>query len=64
MYITFVLYDLQTCNRGGRRGFLVNWLRNSMLGKLYANYFPIKLVKTTELDPEKVIEIKLHGLQS
>ena len=35
-----------------------------MLGKLYANYFPIKLVKTTELDPEKVIEIKLHGLQS
>ena len=57
MYLTWIVYDLQTCNNGGRKGFLVNWMKNSKIWKLYANFFPITLVKTTELDSEKVTGI-------
>ena len=57
MYLTWIVYDLQTCNNGGRKCFLVNWMKNSKIWKLYANFFPITLVKTTELDSEKVTGI-------
>ena len=29
------------------------WFRNASLWKHFANYFPVKLVKTAELDPDK-----------
>ena len=30
--------------------YRVEWLRNLKIWKHYANYFPVKLIKTTELD--------------
>ena len=29
-----------------------NWMRGAQIWKHYANYFPVKLIKTAELDPE------------
>ena len=55
MYLTWMVYDLQSCNTGGRRGALVDWVRGSYYWKLYANFFPMKLIKTHELDPTKVL---------
>ena len=49
-YIAWYIYDLDTCNRGGRRN---NYLRDARLWKYYAKYFPVKLIKTAELDPER-----------
>ena len=31
----------------------MEWLRNASIWKYHANYFPVKLVKTAELDPAK-----------
>ena len=31
----------------------MEWLRNASIWKYHANYFPVKLVKTAELDPDK-----------
>ena len=33
--------------------YRIEWCRKSPLWKYYANYFPVKLVKTAELDPNK-----------
>ena len=49
-YATWYFYDLDTCNRGGRRH---QWFREAKLWKYYAQYFPVKLIKTAELDPEQ-----------
>ena len=54
LYITWIVYDLETCNRGGRKGIVVRWCRSWTMWKLYAGYFPVKLIKTTDLDPKKV----------
>jgi hypothetical protein len=50
LYLAWYLYDRSTCNRGGRRS---NWVRRWKIWKRYCAYFPIKLVKTTDLDPQK-----------
>ena len=39
--------------RGGRRGWLTDWVRGWQLWVHFANFFPIKMVKTAELDSEK-----------
>ena len=33
--------------------YRIEWFRKAPLWKYYANYFPVKLVKTAELDPNK-----------
>ena len=33
--------------------YRIEWCRKSPLWKYFANYFPVKLVKTAELDPNK-----------
>jgi len=53
LYLTWMFYDLDTCNRGGRSGWNVRFVRGWSLWKHFVNYFPIKLVKTCELDPKK-----------
>jgi hypothetical protein len=50
IYLSFFLFDKDTCNRGGRRS---QWFRKLTIWKHYCNYFPIRLIKTTELDPKK-----------
>ena len=49
LYLTWVYFvDRKTFNRGGRT---VEFIRNNPLFKYMRDYFPISLVKTTELDP-------------
>merc|ERR1712150_31984 len=50
IYIGWYFYDLDVCNTGGRR---LEWFRNAPLWKYSANFFPVTLVKTAELDPNK-----------
>ena len=48
-YFTWMLYDvlvLDTSSRGGRRA---QWLRKSKLYEYFRDYFPISLIKVSEL---------------
>ena len=49
-YLTWMVYDLDTCNRGGRTGWSVDFVRGWRIWKHYRNFFPVKLIKTAELD--------------
>jgi len=42
LYLAWFVWDLDTCNQGGRR-----------VAHYFANYFPVKLVKTVEIDGSK-----------
>ena len=51
LYLTWVYFvDRKTFSRGGRT---VEFIRNNPLFKYMRDYFPISLVKTTELDPAR-----------
>ncbi|XP_028172003.1 2-acylglycerol O-acyltransferase 2-like [Ostrinia furnacalis] len=50
LYLMWMIYDIEVCNRGGR---ISNWVRNLPVWRYYCDYFPVKLVKTAELDPSK-----------
>ncbi|XP_043509158.1 diacylglycerol O-acyltransferase 1-like [Frieseomelitta varia] len=47
-------YDNYLCNVGGIRAQFKQWWRTSALNRYSCNYFPIKLVKTTDLNPNKL----------
>ncbi|MFH4984660.1 hypothetical protein AB6A40_011369 [Gnathostoma spinigerum] len=49
LYFVWFIYDYRTPERGSRPS---SWLRGWKVWKYYANYFPIKLVKTADLSPE------------
>ncbi len=57
------MYDFNTCHQGGRFN---EWTRNWKIWKYYAQYFPLKLIKTTELTPEKnyLFAVHPHGIMS
>ena len=61
LYAVWWAYDYNTCNTGGRRW---NWLRNLFIWKYTCNYFPIRLVKTADLDPNRnyICGSHPHGL--
>ncbi|XP_045494257.1 2-acylglycerol O-acyltransferase 2-like [Colias croceus] len=48
LYAVWMLNDIDICHRGGRT---IQWVRNWTWWRYYRDYFPIKLVKTTDLDP-------------
>ncbi|XP_046408238.1 2-acylglycerol O-acyltransferase 2-A-like isoform X2 [Ischnura elegans] len=50
LYLLWLWYDKDICERGGRR---VQWVRKWALWKHYCNYFPIRLIKLANLDPTK-----------
>ncbi|KAL4706787.1 hypothetical protein ACJJTC_018168 [Scirpophaga incertulas] len=50
LYMIAMLNDIDICHRGGRK---FDWVRNWSLWRYYRDYFPLKLVKTADLDPEK-----------
>jgi len=52
LYFSWMVYDKNTCNKGGRAQWAVDIGRRWTLWKHYANFFPIKLVKTAEMDPD------------
>lgn len=60
-YLVWMFFDLDRCNKGGR---VSRWARNWTIWKYYCRYFPIELVKTTDLDPEKnyLFCVSPHGV--
>lgn len=48
LYSIWLYIDWDTPSTGGRRS---EWVRNWTVWKYFANYFPIKLVRTAPLDP-------------
>lgn len=62
LYSLWYLYDRDTCNQGGRR---FEFLRRAAICRHFVNYFPVRLVKTAELDPNKgnyLLGSHPHGL--
>lgn len=53
LYFLWMYYDWDTCNHGGRSEFWTRAARNNAFWRYYCNYFPLKLVKTVDLDPKK-----------
>lgn len=66
LYLVWVLLDLNTCNRGGRKGWLPTFVRNWTLWKHFANFFPVKMIKTAEFDRNKnyLVGSHPHGVLS
>ncbi|RWS23980.1 2-acylglycerol O-acyltransferase 2-like protein, partial [Leptotrombidium deliense] len=56
-YFLWYCYDLKSCRKGGTRG---RWLRKAIWWKWIRDYFPISLVKTCDLDPNKNYIFGLH----
>ncbi|OAD56202.1 2-acylglycerol O-acyltransferase 1 [Eufriesea mexicana] len=54
LYLVWMYYDWNTCNEGGRSVRLTRWMRNTAWFHYFCNYFPLKLVKTTDLDPNRL----------
>lgn len=56
-YAAFVWLDIDTCNNGGRSW---NFMRSWFMFPHFVRFFPIKLVKTAELDPNRTYLIGSH----
>ncbi|XP_004922950.1 2-acylglycerol O-acyltransferase 2-A [Bombyx mori] len=50
LYAVWMMSDIGICHKGGRT---VQWVRNWGWWNYFRDFFPIKLVKTAELDPSK-----------
>ena len=59
MYLAWWLWDVQTCNTGGRRSRLVPWVRGLRVWRHLRDYFPIRLVKTADLDPKDILPLRI-----
>ncbi|XP_038675062.1 2-acylglycerol O-acyltransferase 2 [Scyliorhinus canicula] len=61
LYATWWLWDRNTPYRGGRRSRIIQGLR---LWNYFRDYFPIDLVKTTDIDPKKnyIFGFHPHGI--
>ncbi|KAK9302948.1 hypothetical protein QLX08_005215 [Tetragonisca angustula] len=53
LYFIWMYYDNYLHPVGDRRARLKQWIRSCTLNRYFRNYFPVKLVKTTDLDPNK-----------
>lgn len=60
-YLVFYIYDRNKCKEGGRR---CNWMREWKLNHYFRDYFPIRMIKTTDLNPEKnyILVYHPHGI--
>ncbi|KAI6235892.1 Acyltransferase [Aphelenchoides besseyi] len=63
LYAIWFLYDLRTPTRGSRNW---HWFKSLPLWKHFANYFPIRLVKTAELPADRnyILGCHPHGVLS
>lgn len=61
IYILWYFLDYQRPFKGGRK---VAWSRQWVIWKYFRDYFPIELVKTTDLDPNKnyIFGVSPHGV--
>jgi hypothetical protein len=63
LYIAWYYYDMNTCQTGGRQ---LKFLRRLKIWKYFADYFPLNLIKTADLDPKKsyLFALHPHGIMS
>ena len=61
LYAAWWAHDFNACNEGGRRW---KWWRNLFVWRHLRDYFPVRTVKTAELDPTRnyIIGSHPHGL--
>lgn len=61
MYLAWFVYDHKKCCQGGRR---CEWYRKCQIWKYFTNYFPVTMIKTAELDPNKnyILGYHPHGI--
>lgn len=64
-YLAFMVYDWQTPDKGGR-GIGSIWFRSLAIWRYFAAYFPVDLVRTVELRPDRNYMFALfpHGVIS
>lgn len=60
-YLVWLYVDWDTPNQGGRRS---EWIRNRAIWRQLRDYYPVKLVKTAELPPDRnyVLGAHPHGI--
>ncbi|GMR58969.1 hypothetical protein PMAYCL1PPCAC_29164, partial [Pristionchus mayeri] len=63
LYAAWMVYDWDTAKTGGRP---IGMCRENIGWNLFADYFPLKLVKTADLDPERnyIVGSHPHGVLS
>uniref|UniRef100_A0A5F4VZH5 Acyltransferase n=1 Tax=Callithrix jacchus TaxID=9483 RepID=A0A5F4VZH5_CALJA len=61
LYLVWLYVDWDTPNQGGRRS---EWMRNQAIWRQLRDYYPVKLVKTAELPPDRnyVLGAHPHGV--
>jgi hypothetical protein len=61
LYLTWLYYDFDTPSRGGRRQ---EWMRRGLLWNWFRDYFPVRLIKTADLNPQHkyIIGSHPHGI--
>ncbi|RWS02392.1 2-acylglycerol O-acyltransferase 2-like protein, partial [Dinothrombium tinctorium] len=61
LYLVWFAYDKEVCHRGGRRS---ECIRKWFIWKWFRDYFPISLVKTADLDPNRnyIFGVHPHGI--
>ncbi|XP_077550999.1 2-acylglycerol O-acyltransferase 2-A-like [Haemaphysalis longicornis] len=61
LYMAWYVYDFRTPKRGGRQS---HWVRSWRLWSYVRDYYPVKLVKTAELDPGRnyIVGYHPHGI--
>ncbi|KAK5858334.1 hypothetical protein PBY51_002481 [Eleginops maclovinus] len=66
LYFIWQVIDWQTPERGGRKQQHTTFVRNWRVWEHLRDFFPVKLVKTAELNPNKnyVVGIHPHGIMS
>lgn len=50
LYACWMYFDRQSDSRGGRWS---DWIRGLSICEYFTNYFPLKLIKTVDLDPQR-----------
>ncbi|XP_066993214.2 2-acylglycerol O-acyltransferase 2-A isoform X2 [Anabrus simplex] len=62
-YLMWIWIDRNTCNRGSRRS---HWVRNWKWWHYFRDFFPLRLVKTVDLDPNRnyLFAVYPHGVLS
>lgn len=61
LYMAWYVYDFKTPKRGGRQS---HWVRSWRIWSYVRDYYPVKLVKTAELDPGRnyIMGYHPHGI--
>lgn len=62
-YLIWYVYDFRTPERGGRR---VKWVRRWRVWDYFRDYFPIRVIKTADLNPSRnyIFMYHPHGIMA